>query len=211
MGVVAGAVICLLGTVGVGYFQLDWGGSDFWRWFPVSVIAVGLGILLIFASLLTGFVGGLVVRRHPRLMRILRRLAKVTLAVLAFVALGLGIGATQLHVVELDGPAYEGYHWGLRPSEMGDLALVGRHFTVNSLRRGDLALFDLHYVNEYGPAVERVVRVVEQPPDGRTGQFSWIEYYHDTLEPSVEETASSNVVFRGRVVCLIRLPWAWFR
>ena len=64
-GVVAGAVICLAGTVGIAYFQQDWGGSDFWRWFPVSVIAVCLGVLLIFASHISGFISGLVTRfRH---------------------------------------------------------------------------------------------------------------------------------------------------
>jgi protein-S-isoprenylcysteine O-methyltransferase Ste14 len=65
-GVIVGGVICLLGTVGVAYFQLDWGGSDFWRWFPVSVIAVALGILIILVSLVFGFTSGLIPRFRRR-------------------------------------------------------------------------------------------------------------------------------------------------
>ncbi len=68
---VAGAVICSLGTVGVAYFQLDWGGSSFWRWFPVSVIAVGIGVLLMFASLIFGFIRSFAARfrrRHEKRM-----------------------------------------------------------------------------------------------------------------------------------------------
>jgi hypothetical protein len=144
-------------------------------------------------------------------MRVLSRRVKVASVVFALVILVLGICATQFYVVELDGPAYEGYHWGLRPSQMGDLAVVGKHFSAGSFRRGDLALFDLHYVNEYGPGVVRQVRVVEQPPDVHSGQFSWIEYFPGSLSAQIETTAYSNVVLRGHVVCLIRLPWRWFQ
>jgi hypothetical protein len=68
-GVVAGTAVCLLGTIGVAYFQQDWGGADFWRWFPISVIAVGFCILVIIASLVCGFVSGLLAhfrRRHEK-------------------------------------------------------------------------------------------------------------------------------------------------
>ena len=66
--VVAGAAICLGGILGVVYFNLfpeEWGGPTFWRWMPISVFAVGLGVLLIAASLIIGFVSGVITRfRH---------------------------------------------------------------------------------------------------------------------------------------------------
>lgn len=94
---------------------------------------------------------------------------------------------------------------------MGDLALVTRHFDASSFHRGDLALFDLHFANKYGHGVFHFVRVIERPPDVRTGQFSWKVTLADNLKPQVEEAARTNVVFRGRVVCIVRLPWEWFR
>jgi hypothetical protein len=151
------------------------------------------------------------VRQHPRCMRIQSRRMKVTLVTLAVVALVLGICATQYYVVELNGPAYEEHHWGLRPSQLGDLALVTRHLDAGSLRHGDLALFDLHYVNKYGHGVFHFVRVVERPPDVHTGQFAWVVYFPGNVKPEVEEAAYTNVVFRGRVDCIVRLPWAWLR
>ena len=61
-GVIAGAVICLVGALGVGYFQQDWGSSVFHRWFPISVMAVGFGASLILTSLILGLIGELLAR-----------------------------------------------------------------------------------------------------------------------------------------------------
>jgi hypothetical protein len=144
-------------------------------------------------------------------MRIQPRLKKVVLAALVLVAVILTIGATEFYVIELNGPAYERQAWGLRPSQMGDLALVTRHFDVRSLQCGDLALFDLHFVNKYGHGVFHFTRVVEQLPDARTGQFAWIVYFPGKVKPLVEAAECTNVVFRGRVVCIIRLPWGCFQ
>ena len=144
-------------------------------------------------------------------MRIHPRLKKVALVALVLAAVILTIGATEFYVIELNGPAYEKQTWGLRPSQLGDLALVTRHFDAGSLRRGDLEYFDLHYVNKYGHGVFHFTRVVERPPDVRTGQFAWIVYFPGKVKPKVEEAACTNVVLRGRVVCIIRLPWEWFQ
>lgn len=65
-GVIWGGSLCLLGTVGIIYFQQSWGGADFWQWFPISVIAVFLGVLVLAGSLLTGLVGGLLARFRRR-------------------------------------------------------------------------------------------------------------------------------------------------
>jgi hypothetical protein len=68
-GVITGAVICLFGALGVGYFQQDWGSPVFHRWFPISVMAVGFGTSLIFTSLILGLIGRLLARfkrRHEK-------------------------------------------------------------------------------------------------------------------------------------------------
>ena len=68
-GVVAGAVLCLFGSLGVGYFQQDWGSSVFHIWFPISVMTVGIGGSLILTSLILGLIGGLLerfMRRHEK-------------------------------------------------------------------------------------------------------------------------------------------------
>lgn len=61
-------MICLLGILGVTYFNIfpdRWGGGSFWRWMPISVIAVCVGVVLIAVSLFIGFVSELNVRfRH---------------------------------------------------------------------------------------------------------------------------------------------------
>jgi hypothetical protein len=58
-GVVGGAVLCLAGLVGIVYFLYfpeAWGGSKFWQWMPISVFAVGLGILLLFTVFIVGLI-----------------------------------------------------------------------------------------------------------------------------------------------------------
>jgi hypothetical protein len=144
-------------------------------------------------------------------MSIQPRLTKVALATLALVALALGIFATRFYVVELNGPAYERQDRALRPSQQGDLALVTRYLDAGTLRNGDLAMFDLHFVNRYGHGVFHFVRVVERPPDVRSGTFAWAVYFPGNAKPEIEEAALTNVVFRGRVICIIRLPWEWFQ
>jgi hypothetical protein len=144
-------------------------------------------------------------------MSIQPKLTKVAIASLASVTVALGIFATRFYVVELNGPAYEKQHGGLRLSQQGDLALVTRHLDVGTLRRGDLARFDLHFVNKYGHGVFHFVRVVERPPDVRSGKFAWVVYFPGNVKPEVEEAELTNVVFCGRVVCIVRLPWGWLQ
>ena len=66
--VVIGATICLVGMAGISYFNYIapelWGGGSFDFWLPICVIAVCLGMVVICASLVFGFVSGLV--RHLR-------------------------------------------------------------------------------------------------------------------------------------------------
>ena len=58
-GVVFGAAICLAGIVGVVYFLYfpqEWGDARFWNWMPISALAVCLGVVVIFTSLIVGFI-----------------------------------------------------------------------------------------------------------------------------------------------------------
>jgi hypothetical protein len=141
-------------------------------------------------------------------MRIASKRVKIAFAILALFTLVVGICATQFYVVELESPAYEGHPLGLRPSRSGDLALVSKHFAIGSLRAGDLALLELQHAN--GP--EHLVRVIDQPPNASTGQFTWIEYFPNSISnPTQTEGPCTNGVIRGRVVCMIRIPWTWFQ
>jgi hypothetical protein len=57
--VIVGAAICLSGIAGISYFIVfpeHWGDQSFWTWMPISAVAVGLGIVLIFSSLIFGLV-----------------------------------------------------------------------------------------------------------------------------------------------------------
>ena len=141
-------------------------------------------------------------------MLISSKRVKITLAILTLLVVVVGICVTQVYVVELEGPAFEGHHFGLRSSRRGDLALVSKHFSISSFRAGDLALLEFQYTN--GP--EHLVRVIEQPPDVLTGQFSWIEYFPNSVSnPTQIEGPCSTGAIRGRVVCMIRIPWTWFQ
>ena len=142
-------------------------------------------------------------------MRILRKHKKVVLLTLALIALILGICSTQFYVVELNDSAYEKPYAGFRQSENGDLAIVSKHFNTNSLQRGDLVFFDYHWVSDHESGVSTQVRVVENPPDAHTERFSWIEHFPGSLDDQIEGSKSSNVVIRGCVVCLIRVPWGY--
>jgi uncharacterized transporter YbjL len=64
-GVIIGAVLCLFGSLGVGYFQQDWGSAVFHFWFPICVMTVGVGGSLIFTSLILGFIGE-ILKRYAR-------------------------------------------------------------------------------------------------------------------------------------------------
>jgi hypothetical protein len=67
--VIVGAAMCLAGTAGIYYFLLFpeyWNSSRFWSWNPVIVIAVCLGIILIFAALIFGLVSGLIAHFRRR-------------------------------------------------------------------------------------------------------------------------------------------------
>ena len=66
VGAVWDGSLCLLGTVGIIYFQQSWGGADFWEWFPVSVVATCLGVLVLTGSLFAGLVGGVLARFRRR-------------------------------------------------------------------------------------------------------------------------------------------------
>ena len=141
-------------------------------------------------------------------MRITSKRVKIALAILALFVVVVGICVTQFYVVELESSAFEGHHFGVRQSRSGDLALVSRHFSIGSFRAGDLALLGFQHTS--GP--EHLVRSIEQPPDVRTGQFSWIEYFPNSVSnPTQIEGPCSTGAIHGRVVCMIRIPWIWFQ
>jgi hypothetical protein len=133
---------------------------------------------------------------------------RIALAILALFAVVVGVCVTQIYVVELESSAFEGRHLGVRQSRSGDLALVCKHYSIGSFRAGDLALLEFQHTN--GP--EHLVRVIQQPPDPRTGQFSWIEFYPESVSnPTQTEGPVSTNAIRGRALGIIRIPWSWFQ
>lgn len=67
--------MCLGGLFGIVYFlyfPVKWGNSQFMQWMPLSLLAVGLGILLLLSSFIAGLICGSIDSRRQKVENICR-------------------------------------------------------------------------------------------------------------------------------------------
>ena len=130
-------------------------------------------------------------------MFIRAKTAKIVYVAVVAATVLVAFFANRFYVVQLD-------KGSLQSSNRRGFAIIEKSFSLSSFRSGDMALLEFRGTNDH---LFHFVRALEKPPEALTGQFSYIEYYANTVSPpNMIRGPCSNDVIRGRVLCIIKVP-----